>query len=154
MPRFASLLLGSTFALALSFTSTTSFAQARSGDAFVPTVAPPSDSTDAAAPATKMKSGAMVGVGIASTVVGAAEGVLGTVLVAGDARDDNGMFDGFGTFFGTIALIDAAIHLGVGIPLIVVGAQREPTEPAGDEAGIDTAEVSVRGSEVVASFTF
>lgn len=82
-----------------------------------------------------IKSPTMVVIGSVIGSVGLAQGVLGGILVANGTADgcvepgcvnDAGMFGMFGSFVGTILLVDSGIKLAVAIPLIAVGASDRP----------------------------
>ncbi len=89
--------------------------------------------------------------GIVTTVVGIIPAAFGIPFIVDDQSSHSDWFDGLGTTLGGILLGVSAVHLAVGIPLIVVGSEKN----AGDERPARTTvtmEARANGANLTVTF--
>lgn len=89
--------------------------------------------------------------GIVTTIIGSIPAIAGVAFIADDQASHDDWLDGLGTTVGGILLGVGAVHLAVGIPLLVVGSEKgQDDEPA--PTAIVTVGARPNGAELRVSF--
>lgn len=121
------------------------------GDESVDVAPPPRRAVEPIQGGSRYRAPGLLAGGIVTTVVGIIPAAVGIPLIVDDQSSHSDWLDGLGTTFGGILLGVSAVHLAVGIPLIVVGSEKN----LGDERPAKTTvtmEARANGANLTVTF--